>query len=303
VDWGVKGVESYPARIPDLFAGQPMWVTAKVPAGATSVTVKGRLGNGTYSKTLPIVDGGDGNALATLFARSRIATLERQLHWGQDDEVQKRILDTALQYRIMSKYTSFVAIDHKIINPNGEMRHVDQPVDIPDGVEYESAVSREWTPPGDPLLTVDAPADARSVVAFYPWGQTALLRWDPLRKRYYHRFLVPREMADGDLTVRLSITLADGRIERRNQVIHVDGAVPEIDVALTRTGEATTVTIRPNEPLRSVVVQPKGRPDLRRRVDFVQDLAEVSVVLPGVWAEVEVDAKDRAMNTITTVAR
>jgi Ca-activated chloride channel family protein len=54
------------------------------------------------------------------------------------DATQKAVVELALQYRIMTDYTSFVAVDElRIVAPDGEIRTVVQPLPIPAGTTYE----------------------------------------------------------------------------------------------------------------------------------------------------------------------
>lgn len=304
VEWGDWEVEEvYPERTPDLFAGQPMRRMARVTkAGTTPIVVTGRLGDGAFRQEVAVEAVGDAetHALASTWARAKVADLEREQLWGEVAEVKTEILATALKHRLMTRYTSFVAVDRRVRNTTGDVRTVDVPANTPDGVAYDAVVSREWMPPGDPLLTVDAPADARAVVAVFPWGETVSLRWDALRGRWYHRFLVPRDVPDGALRIPVFVMEADGDVVRRERTVTIDGAAPELDVVVEVLDGFTRVTVHAEEPLRSLQVQPVGEPALRVRRELVgeEDAWAHTVELPGMWGEVEVVAKDRAMNTL-----
>jgi hypothetical protein len=61
----------------------------------------------------------------------------------------------------------------------------------------------------------------------------------------------------------------------------------------------TIVNLVAEEPLRSIQVQPVGRPDLRVRINVILfDDLEYQVEIPGHWNEVEMLVTDRAMNTL-----
>jgi hypothetical protein len=228
-----------------------------------------------------------------------VASLARQQHWGEDEAIKAEILTTALEYQLLTRYTSFVAIDRRIVNPDGDLDRVDQPSELPDGMNYETSVSRTYTPPGDPLLTVDAPADARSVLAVYPWGETRQMRWDELRERWYDRFLVPRDVPDGEIEIVVFIYDADGSITRRVEQMVVDSEADELEAWLEHDRGTTVLYVVAEEPLRSIQVQPLGRPDLRQRVNVIlSDDFEHRVVIPGSWDEIELVVSDRAMNTL-----
>ena len=297
VDWGA-GAEATPDRIPGLFAGQPLYAVARVPRETQTVTITGRLGGGTTTITMPIVDLGEGDGVSTLWARGKIGELERAQHWGEIPEVKQEIVAVALKYRVLTRYTSFVAVDKKVINRTGESLRVDVPLDVPDGVSFEATVSRPFTPPGDPLLTVDAPADARSVTAWFPWGELANLRWDPLRERWFYRFLVPHGASDGVIEVPVVIVDAHGQIHTTSQTITVDGAAPEIEVDVVIDAGRTVVTVHAEEPLRRLRVQPAGRPDKAIDRSGLADARAHVFVFDGEWFDFDVVAKDLALNTL-----
>jgi len=307
VDFGGHAVtEPYPVKVRDLVAGQPLFVVAQAHASSDDeIVITGRLGNGVYRRSIPVLEFGeqDDHAVASTWARQKVAALER-LGRREGESRDAQILDLALDYQLLTRLTSFVAIDRVRVNHTGELSRVDQASEIPEGVDYAAAVSREYTPPGDPLLTVHAPSDAESVTAYFPWGETVAMRWDKLRQRWYHRFLVPREVGDGEIQVKVVIVDALGRESVRTQRMVVDGDAPELDVEVEVGDGLTTVTVHADEPLRSLVVQPKGHPEHRVRLDLGLDHDDFahSVELPGMWAEVELVAKDLAMNTIVARA-
>src|SRR5207302_2474655 len=75
---GVDVTAMEPARMPDLFAGQPLVVVGKYRGhGPASVEITGKLGSKSYARTLPVsLASQPGDAvLGTLWARRRIDTL------------------------------------------------------------------------------------------------------------------------------------------------------------------------------------------------------------------------------------
>ncbi|MGD9021541.1 MAG: VIT domain-containing protein, partial [Lysobacterales bacterium] len=71
VDWGA-GAEYYPEIIPDLYAGEPLWLSARLPGQPTLVHLRGRLDGDEWNTTVNgwdalAADGGDN--LAKLWAR------------------------------------------------------------------------------------------------------------------------------------------------------------------------------------------------------------------------------------------
>ena len=130
-------------------------------------------------------------------------------------------------------------------------------------------------------------------------GRHVQMRWDPLRERWYDRFLVPQDIPDGEIEIVVFILDNDGVITRRIELITVDSRAEEFQAWLEQELGTTVVHVVAEEPLRSIQIQPLGRPDLRRRINLVlSDALEHEIVIPGVWEEVEMSVRDRAMNTI-----
>jgi Ca-activated chloride channel family protein len=54
-----------------------------------------------------------------------------------DPKLKEDIIQVALSYGLMSQFTSFVAVEEKIVNEGGQQKKVAVPVEMPDGVSYE----------------------------------------------------------------------------------------------------------------------------------------------------------------------
>lgn len=150
LEWdGVEAVDLQPAGIPDLFQARPLVVYGRYLApGKGTVTIHGRLGDGKpYSKRLRIrlpAREDRGAVIPVLWARHAIRELtllgrgvdpQRQL---SPDQVRDRVLALGLRHRIMTSYTSFVAVDDAVRNESGTWVRVEQAVDIPEGIDPSS---------------------------------------------------------------------------------------------------------------------------------------------------------------------
>jgi hypothetical protein len=85
---------------------------------------------------LPEVNSGN-QALGTLWARRRIQELMTQMNQGEKPEIVDQVTNLALEFRLMSAYTSFVAVEEKVVNEGGELKTIQVPVPIPEMVSYE----------------------------------------------------------------------------------------------------------------------------------------------------------------------
>lgn len=124
--WPVSA-EVFPQRIPDLYIGEPLLVLARVPAGMLEVHANGRSDGQPWRRTLTLQDALPAPGVAKLWARRRIEALTDARGEGADRElVRAEITATALQYRLLSPYTSLVAVEREPARPAWEplARHV-----------------------------------------------------------------------------------------------------------------------------------------------------------------------------------
>ncbi len=106
------------------------------PAKAT-LTLTGATAGGSYDSTVSFGDGPSGPdnpALGYLWARSRIARISDYISGAHDDELRRRIVSLGLTYNLLTKFTSFVAVDEIVRNPDGQATDVKQPLPLPKGV-------------------------------------------------------------------------------------------------------------------------------------------------------------------------
>jgi Ca-activated chloride channel family protein len=148
IDWGQLAVEDlYPGQIPDLFIGQPVFIHGRYKkAGSETVKLRGKVAGKemTYelSVTLPerqIYH----ETMASLWAKMHIQELEGQLFHGEDKDVVREITQTGLQFRLMTAYTSFVAVEEKTVTEGGQARTVQVPVEMPEGTSWKGVFGNE----------------------------------------------------------------------------------------------------------------------------------------------------------------
>jgi len=161
-----RGFDAYdvdPPQVPDLFVQRPLVVTGKyrgAPSG--SIEVSGITARGAYHRAIDVVsDRGRRSApvLATLWARSRIATLGDDQKLVNDAAATQEITALGLKYSLLTDYTSFVAVDRVVRNADGELTSVDQPQPLPAGVS-ELAVGPVPSTPEPEFLSMTLAAGA-----------------------------------------------------------------------------------------------------------------------------------------------
>jgi len=137
-----RGFDAYdvdPPQLPDLFAQRPLVISGKFRGPASgAIEIRGTTATGSFFQTVDVAGANapstDTKALAVLWARSRIATLGDDQKIAPDSARQKEITDLGLKYRLLTDYTSFIAVDKIVRNPNGAQTSVQQPLPLPDGV-------------------------------------------------------------------------------------------------------------------------------------------------------------------------
>lgn len=127
-----------PRVLPDLFARRPVIVFGKWRGPLTGTfELSAVTGGGAYSSTLDVsgVQPEEGNrALRYLWARSRISELSDYGSSNIDEERVKEITSIGLKYNLLTRYTSFIAVRERIVNPNADAAGVNQSVPLPLGV-------------------------------------------------------------------------------------------------------------------------------------------------------------------------
>jgi Ca-activated chloride channel family protein len=260
IDWGGLQVSDLtPAALPDLFGERPVVVAGRYSkGGAATVTVRGRLAGKPFSKAIAVAlpeASVDGNpAVAYLWARRQISAW-MDIHAtepAEAPEMQKRVTALALQYGLMSRFTSMVAVDRVVRNRSGSSQQVPVPVPLPDGVSRAAAPPQAFASlspariqPGDPEIYIRAPRDARAVTVIFPFGESKAARYEADRDLWSVRFLISRQVKDGTYPVQIAITLEDGRQQLHHLSYTVDTLSPTVRLtvlgALVPGGRVTLV--------------------------------------------------------------
>lgn len=151
VDWP-GGTDAWPRRVPDLYAGEPVVVTAQFPAGTLqgNVLISGSRAGQKWQAVLPMQDGATEAGVAVLWARAKIDALMdagRQGPPEREPDIRNAVLDVALTHHLVSKYTSLVAVDVTPTRPVGtDTLKSAVPGNIPEGLTGFDQLPRTATP-------------------------------------------------------------------------------------------------------------------------------------------------------------
>jgi Ca-activated chloride channel family protein len=137
---GVSDIDVLPARLPDLYAGEPIVVTLRAPTLPSEVTLSGRLGSAPWSARLSLRQAEAGSGLPVHWARAKLAALLDGKREGAPEEaVRHAVLDLALRHHLVSAYTSLVAIDVTPVRPgDAALQTHAMKTNLPHGWEYEA---------------------------------------------------------------------------------------------------------------------------------------------------------------------
>lgn len=139
-----EGLETYdvePTVLPDVLAERPVivfgkWREAAGAAATPKLVVEGHAAHGLYAQTLPIelATASSTGALPQLWARHRIAALSDQEALTGGDAQKAAITRLGLDYRLLTQYTSFIAVDQVVRHPGGPGATANHPSPLPEGV-------------------------------------------------------------------------------------------------------------------------------------------------------------------------
>ena len=140
VQWpqGVRA-ESWPARIPDLYAGEPVVVAVALERLDGEVRVSGLREGRTWEAHVPLARNAGAAGMGSLWARGKVESLVDSLREGvAEDKVRPEVIALATAHRLVTKYTSFVAVDKTPARPSdAQLKLAAVPINLPEGWEYD----------------------------------------------------------------------------------------------------------------------------------------------------------------------
>jgi Ca-activated chloride channel family protein len=155
IDWnGLPVADVYPQRIPDLFSAKPVVLSGRYTAsGRGTVRLKGKLAGSDFVREVPVEfpeTDAQHDVLASLWARSRVDDLMGQDWMGVQQgsaqpDLKETITQLGLEYRLMTQFTSFVAVEEMVVTDGGQPRRVEVPVEAPAGTTGGDVDSRVET--------------------------------------------------------------------------------------------------------------------------------------------------------------
>lgn len=134
-------------QIPDLMARRPIYCFGKFKNNHNgTIKISGRQGHDIFSRELSFKDSNEDDALVYLWAREKIRFLDDFNGIKVDQKRINTVTDIGLKYNLLTKYTSFVAVDEQIATNTPSKDVVKQRLPMPARVN-NSAIGFEMEIP------------------------------------------------------------------------------------------------------------------------------------------------------------
>ncbi|MCW5893954.1 MAG: VWA domain-containing protein, partial [bacterium] len=166
---GLEVVDVFPLRHADLWAERPLVIHARYRRGGSGRIVltgyrQGRPYRQTLDVTLPELEAAHA-PIASMWARAKVDDLMAQDLGGLQSgtypkPLEEQIVQVALAHRLLTPFTSFVAVEERVVNEGGVQRTLRVPVEMTDGVRYEGVFG---DPGGGKVAQQAAPYRARGM--------------------------------------------------------------------------------------------------------------------------------------------
>lgn len=147
IDWnGLPVSDVMPTSFGDLFSAKPLVINGRYSKGGKgTITLRGTAAGQDFSRridvTLPESEPGH-DVLATLWARRQIdAIMSKKLSMPTPQEGVNRVTELGLEFKLLTSYTSFVAVEDQIVNVNGTPTRVTVPSAEVDNVTRQGYIA------------------------------------------------------------------------------------------------------------------------------------------------------------------
>ncbi|MFV8750312.1 VIT domain-containing protein [Nannocystaceae bacterium ST9] len=147
IDWGGLAVSDVlPAKLPDLFAGQPLTVFGRYtgePQGTIRVRAKTKSGAIELPVEFDLAQAQSSTGVSSIWARHEV---DRLLGYPTPaypngiggEQAKQDVIALALEHRLLTQFTSFVAVDERqVLGADGTPQTIVQPLEPPIGTTFE----------------------------------------------------------------------------------------------------------------------------------------------------------------------
>ena len=153
VDWGKLSVKSvFPKKLPDMFASRPLFIHGRYnELESDTITVRGTLNGSPIEMPLEVSfkeKASNDKVLPLLWARAKITELEEEKLFGDKEKAIEDITQIGLDFKLVTAFTSFVAVDSSTVVSDGDPLKIIQPVDAPEGMDMGGIPQQAFAPTG-----------------------------------------------------------------------------------------------------------------------------------------------------------
>ncbi|HKQ06230.1 MAG TPA: VIT domain-containing protein [Blastocatellia bacterium] len=197
LNWeGVTAWDIYPARLPDLYIGQPLELVARMREngqGPGRLRISGRNGNLPITLDVELPPATTAEPVITrAWARARVDALLDGLRDepGRIGALRAEIIGLSIAHRLLTPFTAFVAVDNEVAERlSDKPRRVSVAVPLPEGLRMEGFV-------GAPMVNA-APLSV-------PPMQARVVPGRPLARRAHSMMERAMPAADADQMMEIS---------------------------------------------------------------------------------------------------
>jgi Ca-activated chloride channel family protein len=147
VDWPgalESKVAFHPAALPDLYADEPVGFAVRVEQVPLErlegeLRLSARSGQAIWQRSVRLAAVTSAPGVAAIWARARFADIQDGRYKGRDPaEVRRDAVALALKHRLVTAYTSLVAVDETRARPEGEsLDSTEVPRNLPHGMDHD----------------------------------------------------------------------------------------------------------------------------------------------------------------------
>jgi Ca-activated chloride channel family protein len=139
---GAAQLEAFPSPLPDLYVGEPVLVAFRAAALTPHAILRGRAGGVPWEREVFLEPVTAGAGLGTHWARAKVAALRDARRSGDaEGAIRRAVVEVALAHRLVSPYTSLVAVDVTPARPeDAELRTHALETMLPDGWSYTAVL-------------------------------------------------------------------------------------------------------------------------------------------------------------------
>jgi Ca-activated chloride channel family protein len=228
-----------PARLPDLFSGVPLVIRGRYRNSAPALTLTGSALDGSEWQVAAESSVVADPAMTQVWARAALRDLEDGYAIAATDVLAQQIVTTSLRFGVLCRFTAFVAVDSRVVNTEGDLHRVIQPVELPAGWAPQNAM-----PAAMPVAAMPAPGAS---VSFGLGGPGRAERAAPTASAGGRTMSAKRASAPDRQARRRDASLARARAEVAKAARRLERAIgseSERTAALSKVAKQLDAVIR-----------------------------------------------------------